>query len=112
MLLVLRQYALLQFVPATRGLRLCVFVFENDKSKKQIIEISKAWAYPYQAKLELQEQLASLKGILQIYQQDSVVELENARVENQTLKELVIALEESLQQHRDFIDDLSRGLKN
>ncbi|KAL4363998.1 hypothetical protein GQ457_04G027510 [Hibiscus cannabinus] len=50
-LLVSRQYGSRQFVPATRGLGLCEFVFEGDKNKKKIVEIANAWLYPYQAKL-------------------------------------------------------------
>ncbi|GMI71424.1 hypothetical protein HRI_000811700 [Hibiscus trionum] len=49
-LLVSRQYGSLQFVPATRGLGLCEFFFKGEKSKKQILEIARAWAHPYQAR--------------------------------------------------------------
>ncbi|KAL4333958.1 hypothetical protein GQ457_07G008030 [Hibiscus cannabinus] len=45
------QYGPQQFVPVTRGLGLCEFFFEGDKTKKRISEIAIAWAYPYQAKL-------------------------------------------------------------
>ncbi|KAL4366785.1 hypothetical protein GQ457_05G027160 [Hibiscus cannabinus] len=46
-LFVSRKYGSLQFVSATRELRLCEFIFDNVKTKKQILEISRVWAYPY-----------------------------------------------------------------
>ncbi|MFQ6643427.1 hypothetical protein Gotur_017850, partial [Gossypium turneri] len=42
-LLVLRQYSLRQFVPATHGLAQCEFLYLGDNYKKKVKEISQAW---------------------------------------------------------------------
>ncbi|MBA0730373.1 hypothetical protein Golax_022591 [Gossypium laxum] len=42
-LLVLRQYRLRQFIPATHGLAQCEFCYKDDNYKRKIQEISNAW---------------------------------------------------------------------
>ncbi|KAL4281094.1 hypothetical protein GQ457_03G012080 [Hibiscus cannabinus] len=44
-------------------------------------------------------------------QQNSTTELESAQSENETLKELVAALEDSLQQHKELIDEFQDSMK-
>ncbi|KAG8482690.1 hypothetical protein CXB51_024105 [Gossypium anomalum] len=43
LLLVLRQYRLRQFIPATQGLAQCEFSYKDDGYKKKVREISDAW---------------------------------------------------------------------
>ncbi|MFQ6654047.1 hypothetical protein Gotur_025167, partial [Gossypium turneri] len=42
-LLVLRQYRLRQFIPATQGLAQCEFSYKDNGYKKKIREMSSAW---------------------------------------------------------------------
>ncbi|KAL4310366.1 hypothetical protein GQ457_01G014970 [Hibiscus cannabinus] len=62
--------------------------------------------------LELQEQLTILQEILQVHQQQNLAaELESIQYGNETLKELVATLEDSLQQHKDLIVELQDSMK-
>ncbi|MBA0880591.1 hypothetical protein Goshw_019472 [Gossypium schwendimanii] len=49
-LLVLRQYRLRQFIPATQGLAKCKFVYKGDNYKKNVCEILNAWNQTYKMK--------------------------------------------------------------
>ncbi|MBA0816396.1 hypothetical protein Gohar_001062 [Gossypium harknessii] len=49
-LLVLRQYRLRQFVPATQGLAQCECAYKGDNYKKKVREISNAWNQTHKVK--------------------------------------------------------------
>ncbi|MBA0670911.1 hypothetical protein Goklo_025315 [Gossypium klotzschianum] len=57
-LLVLKQYRLRQFVPATQGLSQSEFSYKNDGYKKKIREVTNAWK---KGKNKAEEDLDSLK---------------------------------------------------
>ncbi|KAL4303892.1 hypothetical protein GQ457_10G014080 [Hibiscus cannabinus] len=139
-LLVSRKYGSRQFVPATRGLGLCEFVFEGDKTKKKILEIANAWLYPYQAKLAapklnpdyqiwrtkrknckipspscgkaltLKEQFKVVPTEVEIVQQECQSDMFENELNhvNVDFKDL---LDDSLQQHKDLIDELQDSMK-
>ncbi|MBA0634385.1 hypothetical protein Godav_025413 [Gossypium davidsonii] len=50
LLLVLRQYRSIQFVPVTQGLAECEFSYKDDDYKKKVREMANAWNQTHQMK--------------------------------------------------------------